>query len=608
MAHLPLLAAPGGVCRRGGDRRRAGLRALAGPVPLRRAARRPRRGLPSAGRPAGARSTNGWSAWPRSACPRSAAASCSRASSTTSTLCRTCCCGSCPRSPSPRSSGRAPSAWSGWCCPRRARSCSLALLLAGVVVPWLTGTLAARAEARQAAARGELTASVVDLVEGAPELLVNGAAAVQLGRAMAADAELTQHRPRERTHRGGRPGPDNALLGARDVGRPARGRRRRACGDPQRRRAGRARAGAARRVRARDGSADRDPDPPARAPGGRARVRGARRPAAGGRARTPSDAPSSPHVLRVRGLRSRYPGAARWALDGIDLDLAPGRRVAVVGPSGAGKSTLAGVLLRFLPYQAGSVTLDGVELEELAGDECRRVVGLVAQDAHVFDTTLAENLRLARREATDEQLLRRLGARSDCSIGCEQLPEGSSTEVGERGARMSGGQRQRLALARALLADFPILVLDEPGEHLDTATADAILADLLDVHPRRATLLITHRHRRPGGRWTRCWCSTAAGGRTGSHASWSSRRHSPRPRRRADGRRPRAESPADCTVRITGHGERGGPGDQRPGTLAVRHDEHLPLPVRPRHDRARVPRGVAADGVAPQRSTPSTGA
>jgi ABC-type multidrug transport system fused ATPase/permease subunit len=208
---------------------------------------------------------------------------------------------------------------------------------------------------------------------------------------------------------------------------------------------------------------------------------------------------SRPHALRVRNLRCRYPGADRWALDGVDLDLSPGRRVAVVGPSGAGKSTLAGVLLRFVEYEAppASVALDGTPLSNLDGDACRRVVGLVAQDAHIFDSTLEENLRLARRDATREQLR---GALEKVRLldWAERLLMGLDTEVGERGARVSGGQRQRLAIARALLADFPILVLDEPGEHLDTPTADAILADVLEIARdqiarERATLLITHR-------------------------------------------------------------------------------------------------------------------
>jgi thiol reductant ABC exporter CydC subunit len=369
----------------------------------------------------------------------------------------------------------------------------VALLLAGVCVPWLTGVLAARAEARQAAARGELTASVVDLVEGAPELLVNGAAAAQLSRAMAADAEVTRIARASARTAGVGQGLTTlcsglAMWGALLVGVVA------------------VRAGTLNGVwlaglaliplvafelvtglpvatqtlqRVRRAAARvfevLDAPPPVTEP------------------EHPVALPSSPHVLRVRGLRSRYPGAARWALDSVDLDLAPGRRVAVVGPSGAGKSTLAGVLLRFLPYEGGSVTLDGVEIAEFAGEDCRRVVGLVAQDAHVFDNTLEENLRLARREATREQLCEVL-ARVRLLDWVEQLPEGLNTEVGERGVRMSGGQRQRLALARALLADFPILILDEPGEHLDTETADAILADLLALTQDRATLLITHRH------------------------------------------------------------------------------------------------------------------
>ncbi len=214
-------------------------------------------------------------------------------------------------------------------------------------------------------------------------------------------------------------------------------------------------------------------------------------------------------ILAVRDLHARYPGSERWALAGIDLDLRPGRRVAIVGPSGAGKSTLAGVLLRFLDYERGSVTLDGTQLADIDGDACRRVVGLVAQDAHIFDSTLEENLRLARRNATPEELRDAL-ASVRLLDWAERLPEGLATEVGERGARMSGGQRQRLAIARALLADFPILVLDEPGEHLDTRTADAILADVLRLTRDRATLLITHRL---AGleEMDEIWCWTRAG-------------------------------------------------------------------------------------------------
>ena len=194
----------------------------------------------------------------------------------------------------------------------------------------------------------------------------------------------------------------------------------------------------------------------------------------------------------VRGLAARHAPAGPWALDGLDLDLVPGRRVGLVGPSGAGKSTLAAVLLRFLPYERGSVTLGGVELADLAGDDVRRSIGLVEQDAHVFDTTLRKNLLIARPEAEDEELRGALD-RARLLEWVDHLPRGLDTDVGEHGARLSGGQRQRLAVARALLADFPVLILDEPVEHLDLDTADALTTDLLAVSEGRATLLITHR-------------------------------------------------------------------------------------------------------------------
>jgi ABC-type multidrug transport system fused ATPase/permease subunit len=197
-------------------------------------------------------------------------------------------------------------------------------------------------------------------------------------------------------------------------------------------------------------------------------------------------------VLRLNGLSARWAAGSPLALDGVDLELVPGRRVAVVGPSGSGKSTLAAVLLRFLPYEQGSVTLAGAELSSLAGDDVRTVVGLAAQDAHLFDSTLEENLRLARRDASPEQLRAAL-AEARLLDWVDSLPSGLDTAVGEHGARLSGGQRQRLGVARALLADFPVLVLDEPGEHLDTDTADRLTADLLDATRGRSTLLITHR-------------------------------------------------------------------------------------------------------------------
>jgi thiol reductant ABC exporter CydC subunit len=201
---------------------------------------------------------------------------------------------------------------------------------------------------------------------------------------------------------------------------------------------------------------------------------------------------SRTRTLTVRGLRARYGHDGPWVLDGLDLELATGRTVALVGRSGAGKSTLADVLLRFLPYQGGSVELDGVPITDLRGDDYRRVVGLVSQDAHIFDTTLEENLRVARRTANPAELQRALD-RARLLEWTAELPAGLRTPAGPLGEQISGGQRQRLALARALLAGFPVLVIDEPGEHLDSETADALLTDLLATTVGRATLLITHR-------------------------------------------------------------------------------------------------------------------
>ncbi|WP_460365439.1 ATP-binding cassette domain-containing protein, partial [Actinocorallia lasiicapitis] len=173
----------------------------------------------------------------------------------------------------------------------------------------------------------------------------------------------------------------------------------------------------------------------------------------------------------------------------FDLELPPGRKVALFGASGSGKTSLAAALVRFADY-GGSATLGGTELRDLDDDAVRRVIGLCAQDAHLFDTTIAENVRLAKPDASDEQIaevLHRAG-----------LDLGQDRRVGEHGATVSGGERQRIALARALLAGFPVLILDEPDAHLDEDTADRLLADLLQAAGDRTVLLITHRPGVPG--------------------------------------------------------------------------------------------------------------
>jgi ABC-type multidrug transport system fused ATPase/permease subunit len=206
----------------------------------------------------------------------------------------------------------------------------------------------------------------------------------------------------------------------------------------------------------------------------------------------PAVCPPAPYALHLAGVRARYGAAGGWALHGVDLDLSPGRTVAVVGPSGAGKSTLLAVLVRFLDIASGSATLNSVPLADLSGEAVRRVVGLCEQGAHVFDTTLAENLRVARPGASPQDLLAVLD-RVALLDWVRELPLGVDTPVGERGHRLSGGQRQRLVVARTLLAEFPVLLLDEPTEHLDPAAGDALMAELRQIGEDRSLLVVTHR-------------------------------------------------------------------------------------------------------------------
>jgi ABC-type transport system involved in cytochrome bd biosynthesis fused ATPase/permease subunit len=155
------------------------------------------------------------------------------------------------------------------------------------------------------------------------------------------------------------------------------------------------------------------------------------------------------------------------------------------------------VLLRFLDYTAGVVTLGGPDIRTLDSDQVRSVIGLCEQVAHVFDSTLEANLRLAKPSATTAELRSAL-ARARLLDWTDSLPLGLATPVGEHGARLSGGQRQRLALARVLLADFPVVILDEPAEHLDDVTAGELTRDLLTAVTGRTVLLITHRPIPPG--------------------------------------------------------------------------------------------------------------
>ncbi|GHA23608.1 hypothetical protein GCM10010329_53780 [Streptomyces spiroverticillatus] len=200
---------------------------------------------------------------------------------------------------------------------------------------------------------------------------------------------------------------------------------------------------------------------------------------------------SGPLGVEITGLRVRHRPGGPAALDGVSLRLPPERRVVLVGESGSGKSTLIATLMRFLPYESGSIRIGGRELRDCAGADVRRAITGVTQDAHVFRGTIRANLLLARPDATETQL-REAAGRARLLEWIESLPQGWETYAGGDGAEMSGGQRQRLLLARALLADPLVLVLDEPTEGLDPDSAAAVLADILDATHGRTTLLVTH--------------------------------------------------------------------------------------------------------------------
>ncbi|WP_189187179.1 thiol reductant ABC exporter subunit CydD [Streptomyces albiflavescens] len=382
--------------------------------------------------------------------------------------------------------------FTAWLLPEAGAALAVGLLAAGVGVPLVTGAVARRAERRLAPARGVLATRVTDLLTGTAELTVAGALPARTAEARQADTVLTRIASRAATATAlgdgltalasGLTVAATALVGAQAVATGRLGGVAMAVVVLTPLAAFEAVMGLPLAVQYRQRvrkSAERvyevlDAPDPVREP------------------ERPQPAPASPFPLSVRGLRARHTGQDRDALAGLDLTLEQGRRIAVVGASGSGKTTLAQVLLRFLDAGAGTYTLGGVDAYAMDGDAVRRLVGLCAQDAHLFDSTVRENLLLARKEATEAELREAL-ARAQLLDWVDGLPDGLDTLIGEHGARLSGGQRQRLALSRALLADFPVLVLDEPAEHLDLPTADALTADLLAATEGRTTLLITHR-------------------------------------------------------------------------------------------------------------------
>jgi len=199
----------------------------------------------------------------------------------------------------------------------------------------------------------------------------------------------------------------------------------------------------------------------------------------------------SPH-FRVHGLSFQYSGDRQPALGGLDLDLPPGKRVALVGPSGAGKSTLISLLLRFWEFDSGSMEWNGVDVHRFDPAQVRQQMAVISQATYLFAGTLRQNLLLARPDAAEADLKRVLD-QAQLSELVAQLPAGLDTWIGERGLQLSGGERQRVAVARALLRDAPLLLLDEPTANLDAAAELRLVETLHQVFAGRSVVYITHR-------------------------------------------------------------------------------------------------------------------
>jgi ATP-binding cassette subfamily C protein CydC len=368
---------------------------------------------------------------------------------------------------------------------------AVGLLAAGIGVPAVAAATARNAARRLAPARGQLAAAVTDALTGAADLHAYGAQDAALATVAAADADLTAQARRGATVSGLGTGLTAAISGLTLWGVLLLGVAATSDGTLSRVplavvtltalaafeavtalpaaavQLGQARV-SARRIATVLDAPDPVRDPPA-----------------------PRPLPPGPLDVTLRGVQVRYRPDGPLALDGVDLDLSPGRRVALVGSNGAGKSTVAAVLLRFVELSGGAATLGGHDLASYAADDVRTRIGGCQQDPHIFDTSIRDNLRLARPDATDAQLAQ-AAARARLLDWIQSLPRGWDTPVGAHGAALSGGQRQRLALARALLADPALVILDEPTAHLDSESRLALTEDLLAATAGRTTLLITH--------------------------------------------------------------------------------------------------------------------
>ena len=196
--------------------------------------------------------------------------------------------------------------------------------------------------------------------------------------------------------------------------------------------------------------------------------------------------------IEIRGLRFQYGPAEPVVLADIDLSIPSGTSLAIIGPSGAGKSTLVSLLLRFWDYRTGQIRIGGHDLHEYPVDDVRAMLGVVSQDVHLFNATIRDNLALADPDVTDDEI------EDACRLACldefiRTLPDGYETRIGENGVLFSGGQRQRLAIARVIIKNAPVLILDEATANLDVLTEGEVMDSIAPFMAGRTTIAITHR-------------------------------------------------------------------------------------------------------------------
>ena len=376
--------------------------------------------------------------------------------------------------------------------PAAAAVLAVGLLAGGVAVPAIAGALGRRAGRLEAAARGELAAELVETVGGAAELAVYGADSERLDRLRDNDRALVRLARRAALADGAGDGLRLLVTGATVAGVLAVAVSAHAAGDLNRVliamlallalasfEAVQPLSYAARELAETLAAGERLLELTDRTP---AIIDPA----------DPLPLPVAPFAVALEGVSARYAPGEPLVLDNVDLRLEPGGRVALAGPSGAGKTTVVNLLVRFLDPEAGRVTLGGRDLREYRQEEVRRAIAVAGQDSHLFSTTIRENVRLGREDASDDEVEDAL-RRARILDWVLSLPDGLDTLVGEQGRELSGGQRQRLVVARALLAGAPVLVLDEPTAHLDPPTAERLIDDVLDAAGGRSVLLITHR-------------------------------------------------------------------------------------------------------------------